>query len=117
MKCSCKMKAKKNKKADMYMSGGKMKKASMYKDGGKTRPKKAPRRLTPKGPAGMRNKKDVFDLEAPAYISAANKAYSNMSSPMKAEFAGLDAIKKARKKKAMEGMAKSKKLNKSLKRR
>ena len=103
----------KKKKKPSYMGGGKMK---MYENGGK-RPKKAPRRLTPKGPAGMRNKKDVFDLEAPAYISAANKAYSNMSSPMKAEFAGLDAIKKARKKKAMEGMAKNKKLKKALKRR
>jgi len=37
MKCSCKMKAKKNKKASMYMGGGKMKKASMYKKGGKVK--------------------------------------------------------------------------------
>ena len=95
-----------------YSKGGKM-----YSEGGKA-PKKAPRRLTPKGPAGIRNKKDVYDLEARAYMRGSSEGYKkNPNSPLKAEYAGLDAIKKARKKKATEGMAANKKLNKALKRR
>ena len=36
-------------------------------------PRKAPKRITPKGAAGMKNKKDVFALEAPAFMDAQSK--------------------------------------------
>ena len=61
------MKAKKNKKASMYMGGGKMKKASMYKDGGKVR------KLL-KGLEGMPDRKGRKVMSATERVMAPYKA-------------------------------------------
>lgn len=106
-------------KVKKYKSGGKAgdpKKKAYSKTKSSMPPRKAPKRITPKGAAGMKNKKDVFALEAPAFMDAQSKFLKkNPGNEIGGVRAGEKGVKKARQQKAMEGMVKNKKTSKSLK--